>query len=627
MQPKYKKRLAIALVVILVCSIAAMILQTDFGRVQVEDIYIPTEGHQYMHALAFIPKNASADNKVPCVVTSHGFLNSGEVQDAASIELSRRGIMVIAMDAYNHGLSSAQADADPGINSVGMGMVSLVDYVTSGALEYVDTTRIGVMGHSMGGGNACNTVMYYGAKYNEAIEAAKDPESDGGAEITEEEQAAADAVNKISAALPTGVNPSSITDWNNVHCNLGILFGRLEETGSMTSVGTANILGASKEALALANSVDPSVTSVENGKFYGNIEDGTLRVLYQPLITHPLIHFSVRCTKDIIDFFTKCFKIDTKLGVWNQTFLLKECINGVAMVALFALMVPFCDFLLTIPVFASLRGVEGPKCPALDTPEKKKKFWTGWAICGVASFIFACIAVYTTQQVFAIFGGVKHLYSATTMNGIMLWTALSAIFGFIWFFTAYKKDKAAGVRNDEMIGWKITWKEFWKSLGLAATIIGLIYVVVWFCKWAFNTDFRFWTPAIKTFQISKLWPFFQYWPVFFAFYLINSVMTNGANRVEGMSERKNLFICGLGNILGCGTMWLIEYGSLVLTGVVVWGAFQWLICLCICFCIWQLFLAPYFLRNFYKLTGKNWVGALVVSAIYVLCGVMHTAIS
>lgn len=625
MQPKYKKRLSIALVVILLCSIFAMLLQTDFGKVQVEDIYLPTEGHQYMHALAFIPKNASADNKVPCVVTSHGFLNSAEVQDAASIELSRRGIMVIAMDAYNHGLSSRQLDADPGIESVGMGMVTLVDYVTSGALEYVDTSRIGVMGHSMGGGNACSTVMYYGAKYNEAIEAAKAPDSDGGEEITEEEQAAADAVNKISAALPTGVNPSSITDWDAVHCNLGILFGRMEETGTMTSVGTANLLGSSVEALSLANSVDPSVTSVENGKFYGSIEDNNLRVLYQPVITHPLIHFSVRCTKIIVDFFTECFKVNTKLGGWNQTFLLKECINGVAMVALFSLLVPFCDFLLTIPCFASLRGEEGPKIPALEG-DRKKKFWIGWAICGAASFIFAVIAVYVTQGLFAPFGG-THLFSATTMNGIMVWTLLSAIFSFIWFFTNYKKDKAAGIRSDEMIGWKITWKEFWKSLGLAVTIIGLIYAIVWFCKWAFNTDFRFWTPAIKTFNVEKLWPFFQYWPVFFAFYLINSVMTNGANRVEGMSEKKNLFICGLGNILGCGLMWLIEYGALVLTGTVVWGAFYWLICLCICFCIWQLFLAPYFLRNFYKLTGKNWVGALVVSSIYVLSGVMHTAIS
>ena len=106
MKTKWKKQMCIALILILIGRLAAMALQTDFGKVTVKDINVLTDDQQYMHALAFIPKEASKDNKVPCVITSHGWLNSGEVQDAASIELSRRGIMVIAMDAYSHGLSS-----------------------------------------------------------------------------------------------------------------------------------------------------------------------------------------------------------------------------------------------------------------------------------------------------------------------------------------------------------------------------------------------------------------------------------------------------------------------------------------------------------------------------------------
>ena len=72
------------------------------------------------------------------------------MQDAASIELSRRGIAVIAVDAYGHGLSSS---LDVGIDSdsanYGQGMVALVEYAASGIMNYVDTDRIGVMGHSM----------------------------------------------------------------------------------------------------------------------------------------------------------------------------------------------------------------------------------------------------------------------------------------------------------------------------------------------------------------------------------------------------------------------------------------------------------------------------------------------
>lgn len=628
-----KKILCIALVLILIGSFFAMLLQTNFGSVEIKDVYIPTENHQYLHALAFIPKSASAENKVPCVVTSHGWLNSAEVQDAASIELARRGCMVVAMDAYGHGLSSSLYE---GINqdsaANGQGMVHLVEYLTSSAINYIDTSRIGVMGHSMGSRAACNTVVFYGKLYEEALAAAEAADSDGGAEITEAEQAYADSVNKVSAALPTGGAPDNISaeNWHYVHCNIGFLYGLLEEGGYGKSPGCAKLEGASKEALMLVNSVDPSVTSVELNKYYGNIEDGTLRVLFQPYITHPLIHFSPKCTAIEINFFTDCFKLNTNLSPNNQLFFIKECFNLVAMVGLFMLLVPVTDLLLKIPCFENLRGAEGPKVPALTTKDRKKGFWIGWALGGVMSFLFAWLTI-KLWDIPAFMAGSGYsmpnigLFAAPTMNYVACWTFFSALWGFFWFWFNFKKDKAAGIRTDEMIGWKITGKEFWKSVGLAATVLGLVYVVVWFCKWLFNTDFRFWTPAVKTFTPGHVLYTLNYLPIFFAFYLSNSLMVNGACRYEGANEKKELFLLGLGNILGCGLLWALQYGKLVITGTVIWGP-TWIVALVINFCFWQLFLAPFLLRKFYKLTGKNWVGPLVVATIYVLMGVANTAI-
>ncbi len=147
---KPERILVIGLILILVGSLAASALQTDFYQVRIKDLYIQTEQQQTLHSLIFIPKKCSAENKCPLVVTSHGWLNSAEVQDAASIELSRRGIVVIAMDAITHGMSS-NATGVPGRDKAG-GMISWVEYVHSGLLDYVDLDRVGVMGHSMGGG-------------------------------------------------------------------------------------------------------------------------------------------------------------------------------------------------------------------------------------------------------------------------------------------------------------------------------------------------------------------------------------------------------------------------------------------------------------------------------------------
>lgn len=636
MKTKWKKQMCIALILILIGSLAAMALQTDFGKVTVKDINVLTDDQQYMHALAFIPKEASKDNKVPCVITSHGWLNSGEVQDAASIELSRRGIMVIAMDAYSHGLSSnvINETRSESASQYAMGMIDLVEYVHSSVINYVDTDRVGVMGHSMGGNNSWMTIRYFGRLYNEAIEQAKAPDSEEGETITEAEQAYADSKLLVSAALPTGSKPPVQDDgrWEEIYCNTGCLYGALEEGGYGASTGNGRIVGDAVEGLTMINSVMPEgqeVSFVEEGKFYGDKDNGTLRVIYQPKITHPLIHFDPNSTADVISFFTYAFDIDTDLGPNNQTFLLKEICNGIALVGLFMLLWPLLEMLLTTPAFAELKATgEAPLLPALDSSAKKRKFWIGIALGGAVSFATACLTIPTYRAIFAdcVAGKPGVFFNASTMNCVMTWTAFNAIWGFFWFWFNFKKDKAAGVRTDEMIGWKITWKEFWKSLGLAATILGLIFAIVWFCKWAFNTDFRFWTPAVKTFQVGKLLEYFMYWPVFFAFYLANSLSVNGAMRVEGMNEKKNLLIAGFANIIGCGLMWAIQYGALIFRGTVVWQK-EWIDVLVIAFCVWQLFLAPFILRKFFKSTGKNWVGAMVVSSIYVFMGIMHTCIT
>lgn len=624
------KVLCIAFALILIGGIGAFALQTGFGQVTVKDIYLVTEEQQYLHALAFIPKSATAENPAPVVITSHGWLNSAEVQDAASIELSRRGFVVIAMDAYNHGLSSSVIESQPlDSEKNGQGMFALVEYAASGIMNFVDTSRIGIMGHSMGGRAAKNTAIHYSNLYNDAIAAAQLPESDGGEEVTPAEQASADALQKISAALVTGQSPGSLADWSAIRMNMGFLYGLLEEGGYGSSTGTANLIGASKEALSMVNSADPSVTYVEEGVLYGSKEDGTLRVLYQPNTTHPLIHFDPASTKDVIEFFEYTLDVDSGLSSSNQIFLIKEVFNLIAMVGLLMLLVPVCSLLLDTPWFADLKGVEGPRIPAL-TGGRKRNFWIGWALGGVVSFIAAVIAVNVVPSLNAaknhgFFMTNWTFFAAPTMNTVALWTLLSAVWGFVWFFINYKKDKANGIRSDEMVGIRISGKQFWKSVALAASVIGMIYAVVWFWKWAFNTDFRFWTPAIKTFNVEHLFYFIQYLPVFFAFYFANSLMVNGASRFEGVGEKKNLLILGLGNILGCGLLWALQYGKLILTGTVIWGP-TWINVLVIAFCFWQLFLAPFLLRAFYKLTGKNWVGPLIVSSLYVLIGIMNTAI-
>ncbi len=633
---KSKKIFSIALTLILAGNILACMIQTSFGKVSVKDIYLPAENQNYLHALAFIPKSASPENKAPAIITTHGYLNSAEVQDAACIELSRRGFVVIALDNYNHGLSSCVDDmmiADA--VQTGGGIKAMVEYCASGIMDYIDTDRIGLMGHSMGANGAKETAFYYSGLYDEAIEAAKSPTSDGGKEITESEQAYCNSIMKVKALLPTGQVPNFLNysgidwKWTQLRCNAGIVYGSYEECGYANSTGNARVLGDAAETVEMMQSADPSIDFVEEGVYYGNKDDGTMRVIYQPLSTHPLIHFMPDAAKDIIDFWTYTFDMKTGLSSSNQTFFFKELCNLIAMIGLFMLIIPLCDLLLTFPCFTGLRGRPDSKLPYV-TGTRKRIYWIGAAAGGLVSLgaaFLSIIAVPTADA--SINNGYLQtsvtFFAVPVMNTIGFWTLLCAIWQFAWFFWQYRKDKTAGIDRDSALGLKTTIKELWKSIGLSAAIIVILYIIVWFCKWAFNTDFRFWTPAVKTFNVEKMIYFLPYLPAFFAFYLGNSLIVNSAGRFEKISEKKELWIHAFTNIIGCFLFWAIQYIPLFLGGeIIVKG--QWMNVLVIAFCIWQLFIAPFLLRKFYNLTGKHWVGSLTLSSFYVLIGIMNTAI-
>jgi hypothetical protein len=628
MNNKSVKIVCICFGLIIFSSFLASLLQSGFGKIRIKDIYFPTENQQYLHAMIFVPKSASADNKCPVVLTLHGWTSNLETQDSTSIELARRGIMVISLDGYSHGKSSNAPVHIAASEGQGHGFVPLIKYLKSGALDYVDTNRIGLTGHSMGGGSTINTLVNYGKQYDAAIEKAKMTDSDGGTSITAEEQAFADSQYPVSAALSVGYGPNLIKDddWQYIRCNLGIIYGLYEEGGKSNSTGSANILGASKEALAMINPIDPSVGSVEGGKFYGNKGNGTLRVLYQPRITHPLEAISPSTVKLLIGYFTYVWDIKTPLNAGNQIYLIKEVFNLIALLALLALFVPLADIFMKIPCFAGLRGSPGPQIPY--TARSKKIFVIGLLLNGVISFVTVLFTLFNFNNLFPAHIPVSTLlFGSTHMNAFIFWSFINMVWLFFWFWWNFKRDKKEGLRTDEMIGWKISIREFGKSVVFTSVIIGAVYVIVWFCKWLFNTDFRFWTVSLQTFPANKLVSYIQYLPIFFGFYLAQSLFVNGACRFEGMNERKNLILLGLGGSMGAGILCILQYGKILFTGMVMWGGGEWGIIVAVCTIIWQLFMAPFFLRGFYKLTGKNWLGPLAVSSLYVMSGVMNISLS
>lgn len=198
---KSKKLIIVALLLCLISMLFSVLIQNNFGKVKIVDITLQT-GNGTLTGYLLMPENASASQPAPAVVTSHGYLNNREMQDITYLELSRRGYVVLAMDAYKHGDSSVPVDENGVLVSISDGgMIDAVEYVYT--LPFVDQSRIGVTGHSMGGGFADITLAYYSDLEKDALAQGKSALE-------------AKSMNKVAAGLIVGNVPSGLAGGINI---------------------------------------------------------------------------------------------------------------------------------------------------------------------------------------------------------------------------------------------------------------------------------------------------------------------------------------------------------------------------------------------------------------------------
>ncbi|MFX0093122.1 MAG: alpha/beta hydrolase [Candidatus Hodarchaeota archaeon] len=124
----------------------AGLIQSNFGTVATTEIDIQTSEKVIIHTTLQVPSGASEANPMPGVVVIHGVIQSKEWLSSFGIELSRRGFVVLTIDARAHGNS--------GFGGSDAGGVAALEYLDS--LNYV--SKLGIIGHSMGAGIAIQAI-------------------------------------------------------------------------------------------------------------------------------------------------------------------------------------------------------------------------------------------------------------------------------------------------------------------------------------------------------------------------------------------------------------------------------------------------------------------------------------
>jgi len=538
--------LCIALILCFVGGLVAGLVQSSFGAVTVTDVVLETDSGRFTGYL-LVPDTATAENPAPAVVTSHGYLNHREMQDLNYVELSRRGFVVFAMDAYGHGDSQVAGNGGSEISRKTGGMVDAVEYVAG--LNYVDPERIGVTGHSMGGGYADATTGYYTGLELAALEAGASPEE-------------AARENKIAAALIVGNVPSGLSNVAPYRAEVGVIAGEYDEFFIVT-------VGSSLDGFFSHPTVKGLATlqlgagcpqgAITEGQRYENPETGYGMTLWRPREIHPWNHFSKTSCGYGIEFFTNALGAPNPIASGNQIWQVKEAFNLVGLVGFFLLMVPLADVLLELPFFRELRA---KALPAPIPMGKKGRYYT---LSAVNSILGGVLIIPLIAVGFLVL--VNPFWPQDTTGGIGLWGTGCGLMGLLFL----RLGGTRVLKDAERCGTKISLRALGKTVLLALFVAMGMFATVFISDWLFKTDFRIWSFCIRAFSAEKVWVALKYLPLFLIYYLVNALAVN-RNRFEGWSEGRQIFFSILWNILGVCLFLALQYVPLLFTGMTFLGS-------------------------------------------------------
>src|ERR1700761_8432357 len=422
-----RKRWSLAIagaVLILAGSLLAYFTQTS-GGIRIRDVRFPGAKGNIMSALLYIPPNATPQLPAPGILAVHGYINSRETQDGFAIEFARRGYVVLALDQTGHGYSDGPAFAN------GFGGPDGLAHLRS--LDIVDKANIGLEGHSMGGWTVLAAAAAMPNDYKSMV------------------------LEGSSTGKPFAAEGT--TSWPR---NVALVFAQYEEFSTlMWGVDLARDVSRSPKLWALFGTQGP----VEPGKVYGDVAQGTARVLYTPDMTHPAEHISHEAIGYSLDWFGKTLQGGTPKPASDQIWFRKEIGTLVALIGFVALLIGAFDGLLEAPMFSHLRlpAIADGTMPAHVAASDGR-----WKAAFILSAFIPALTYYPAFALANNFVKPSPWLPQAVTNQILVWAVIAlALRPF-----APKRASRAGIIGPSIV------------IALASMIIG--YAALWLCDLAFK---------------------------------------------------------------------------------------------------------------------------------------------
>lgn len=535
---RWQRWLAVGTILCLLSMLGAGLVQNGFGRTTVKNLSWETADGMKLNAMLFVPKGASAEDKRPAIVTTHGWYNTKEMQDLNYVEMARRGYVVLALDLYGHGNSDYLVDND--FETAGTGMTRAVELIST--LPYVDATRIGITGHSNGARASNLAINDDNKKASPLIRSVLLIAND--ATYAGDDGKPMDKYGKRAAGV--------------VAAQYDEFFFRAKQPDGTTSAPKDYIKQATAQSFLAFGKV--ATEQRRAGEIY-TAADGGSRVIYTPKQIHPWNHFSKTVVTDTLDFFQASLGAPNPINSSHQVWQWKVVFNTLGLIGFAIFLYSLTVGLLQTRFFGSVRATSEVRAMSAPTGAAKAWYWAALAL-GVVFSIWTYLSLFS----WAMRVRPRWLVQAPTFY-IGTWAAATGLFSLALLVISWLAfGRRSGISLSER-GVIISPAKLGKTVLLALIVVVTSFLWVFVSTWLFHVDFRLWVITIKAFGPDKLPIMLTYLPFLLLFYVVNSVAINSFNFV-GMGRREwiNTAVLALFNVLGALIMVLVQYTYFFTTG-------------------------------------------------------------
>ena len=571
--------LGLCLILLVGAVAVAAWVQQYFGRVAVRNVtYANTNGIQ-IRAKLFQPQAVTEEAPGPGLVYIHGYQNNRETSDAYAIELARRGFVVLSIDAIGRGNSGEPNAQDaPDFDPTFGGTTSLA-YLKS--LPFVDETRVGMMGHSLGAEMAYTVAL-------------SDP--------------TVRALSISGFAYGSGASADRPK-------NMLMIFGRWDEyrermTGTRDFAREWMSTDISRQVIPVANA--------QLGVTYGSFDDGSARRVTMPSTIHILESFHRGAIAEAVTWMQQALHPAPEL--WRdpaqQVWPLKEVATLVALLAGLGLLLPLTGLLLSTPLFSGLRNTTPGQYQVSGRP-----FVRAVAINGLLKWLYIPLIMVLFAIHLYVFP-IDGLFPMMMVNGLIWWFLVINLIGLLIYRRSVRRQNLTldelGI-SDQPARLHLSWSFIGKTALLALALVAVIYLLEAGLEAVFIVDWRCIFPFLNDLTPYRLGMLALYFPFLLVGFTITGAFLHGTVRQPRQATwwrtfthwaRTNVLI----QVIPLLLFLLLQYGPLLTLNIVplvgpggvmatfVMNLFQLLL----------VFALTAILSTWcYLLTGKVYLGALL----------------